>query len=116
MGKMVPDDFEGVVMAGGKFFKAGEELPDGVEIPGVETEESPWARAGADGNGTPKGNANAGSDGGETDYAKMDKKGLVAAVEARNEGREDDDKLSTSGTKAELAAALEADDAAQAGE
>lgn len=51
------------------------------------------------------------SDGG---YADMKAADLKAEIEKRNEGRADDAKLSTSGNKAELVAALVADDAASA--
>jgi hypothetical protein len=49
-------------------------------------------------------------------YAKRKKADLEAEVASRNEGREDDDLIVVEGkgTVADLAAALEADDAAQA--
>lgn len=52
-------------------------------------------------------------DAGEKPMSKWTKDELVAEVEKRNVDREDDAKLPATGTKAELLAALEADDASE---
>lgn len=48
---------------------------------------------------------------GPQSYGSLSKADLVAEIEKRNDGREDDATLPTSGNKADLVAALEADDA-----
>lgn len=50
--------------------------------------------------------------GGGSSYTSMKVDELKAAIESRNENRDDDAQLSTEGKKAELVAVLEADDAA----
>jgi hypothetical protein len=50
-----------------------------------------------------------------TGYGALDAAGLKAEIEKRNEGREDDAKLTDKGSKAILVAVLEADDAANSG-
>jgi hypothetical protein len=55
-------------------------------------------------------------EGGPTDegsYSSLKVADLKAEIETRNEGREEDAVLSTEGKKADLIAALEADDAAR---
>ncbi len=53
------------------------------------------------------------ADSDDAGYSKLKVEDLKAEIEQRNEGREDDAKVSTEGVKADLVAALEADDAAQ---
>jgi hypothetical protein len=48
---------------------------------------------------------------GPADFSGKTKAELVEEAEARNVGRADDDRIPTAGTKAELVAALAADDA-----
>lgn len=75
---------------------------------GIGTAESDIPDAGTISADVWDGSAAAGTDGGYSDL-KLDE--LKDEIRKRNEGRDDDAKLPLTGNKAELAAALEADDA-----
>lgn len=84
---------------------AGSEVPDWatdlVHPDDLESGSSASASTGGEG----------GSEGGESsEYDGFTVAELKDEIDARNEGREDDSKLSKTGTKAELVAALVADD------
>lgn len=98
MSRRIRGDFEGVVHIPGRpgaTLKAGDEVPDGIEF----GDHLFAAEDAAEGGGaTPPTNAE-----------------LEAEIARRNEGRAEDKLIKPAGTKkAELVAALEADDAAAA--
>lgn len=94
---------------------AGEELPgwaaDQVTNPAAFVEDEPEGDDPADSPDEPA--EDEPTTDGETDYSAMTVTDLRSVIRSRNEdGRGDDAKMSTDGVKADLIAALEADDQA----
>lgn len=99
--------------------EAADQVDDSSQLTGDEGDVDDSGDAGQDDGGSTDGNAGSDEDGGDDEkfvpYAKRLKANLQAEVESRNEDRDDDDLIVVGGTGkvADLAAALEADDAAQ---
>lgn len=88
----------------GTTYKAGETVPKDV----ADKIDHPRAWSTDDADTSDDSGSTGGDDKG---YASLKVADLKAEIEKRNDGREDDAKLSTEGNKGDLVAALEADDA-----
>lgn len=94
------------VHIGGEVYGPGSEVP--VDVAKRITNPAAW--------GGSSDSADDDSEGGEPDavkYSDTKVPDLKAKIESRNEGREEGDLISLDGVKADLVAALEADDASE---